>query len=513
MSGRARPQSQQLLLLLLAHIVGEAGARPSPAIRNERRGYLVLNYDTSTVPPINPSLLTAQVCAIVGSYLFVVAVLLTFLFTIGRRLRRFAQTSPGTLEVEMVKPTNLLPLKSGAVAHEPSPISPPSAVSPSRSWFKGFRRSSSTASASLHSGPTSPTSPGVTSVASFDRAVLERDREKRESEMDRLYAAVAEHEAKQAKVVALSVDGDRTSQPASPTSTRRPLAPIHTTGTAKDASPISPTSPRSPFKAIYPPDSPARFAPPNSATQYPSPMSQSPPRNVLRRESQVSISSSSSKKTRKALRNLRISAPMQKYPGEAADDEARTPLSPRFYAPGPPPEPPSATSTNPYTPHTPHTPHTPLDADPATVYEQLDEPRPLPSPAPHRGFSQTNVGFSPVESPVESRRPSTLRSANNSNGTLPLRDNTSDYAPAKTTLLSPRKDRFNALRSGGGTMLRSPVTGQLVPPYSPYMPFTPVTPVTPHLITKQERKQRKKNEGKRVAVDEDLVEDPQDMWE
>jgi len=50
-------------------------------------------------------------------------------------------------------------------------------------------------------------------------------------------------------------------------------------------------------------------------------------------------------------------------------------------------------------------------------------------------------------------------------------------------------------------------------PYSPYMPFTPLTPMTPsHLVTKQERKRKEKEEGRRVATMEDAVVEEADMW-
>jgi len=61
--------------------------------------------------------------------------------------------------------------------------------------------------------------------------------------------------------------------------------------------------------------------------------------------------------------------------------------------------------------------------------------------------------------------------------------------------------------------LRTPATGVPQTPYSPYMPFTPLTPMTPsRLVTREERKRRGKEEGRRVATIDDAVEEETDMW-
>jgi hypothetical protein len=60
--------------------------------------------------------------------------------------------------------------------------------------------------------------------------------------------------------------------------------------------------------------------------------------------------------------------------------------------------------------------------------------------------------------------------------------------------------------------MTTPKTGVPYTPYSPYMPFTPVTPVTPHLVTKKERKQAKKWDGRKQAERGDLVQSPKDIF-
>lgn len=59
----------------------------------------------------------------------------------------------------------------------------------------------------------------------------------------------------------------------------------------------------------------------------------------------------------------------------------------------------------------------------------------------------------------------------------------------------------------------TPRTGVPMTPYSPYMPFTPLTPMTPsRLVTRAERKQKAREEGRRVLTQEDRVEEEGDMW-
>lgn len=61
--------------------------------------------------------------------------------------------------------------------------------------------------------------------------------------------------------------------------------------------------------------------------------------------------------------------------------------------------------------------------------------------------------------------------------------------------------------------LRSPMTGVPATPYSPYMPYTPLTPMTPsRLVTREERKRAKKEEGRRVLTEEDRVVEEDEMW-
>ncbi|KAI9714365.1 MAG: hypothetical protein M1820_000326 [Bogoriella megaspora] len=437
-------------------------------------------------------LLPAQICGIVGAYLFTIAFLGTALLTFGRRLRRAAQTSTGTLAMEMVKPSN------GGL--EISPISPTSSkrsFSFSPKKF-GFRKTEKSATSSTLGSPVAE------SITSFDRNVIEQDMQSRQQEMERLYAAVMEHDAKKASSVNVAEEPESIDEPNKP---KQPLqvitnpAIVRLSGQQAQLSPVSAHSPRSPIRAIYPPDSqlpegprtptsPLRAGQAQNQAQAP-PMSPNgrsmfPP--SARRSRTSSLGSSSSKKSR-GLRNLRISAPMPKSPNEVEDD--RTPLTPRHYSPGPPPPTPP-TATTPGTATTHNTDNTDY------AYENLDQVQPLPQPAPQR----------PQNHPYNTSAAANSGS-NKSLGSLPFRNNQplSPTTPQlRTTFVTPGNDALaRAKRSAG-------ISAGLATPYSAYMPFTPVTPVTPHLMNKRERKERKKEEGRRVVTRKDEVLSEKDMW-
>jgi hypothetical protein len=288
--------------------------------------------------------------------------------------------------------------------------------------------------------------------------------------MERLYAAVMDHDRKKS-YSQVNVTAEREESHKQNAPPRR----INTSA-RPDGTQSNPGSPRSPVKAIYPPNY-IQNGPPTTPLPRKHDDQPSSPRSILSRKSRGSIGSSGSK-TRFNLKNLRISGPVQKYPGEPADDEARTPLSPRFYNPGAPPSPP----TNQNSP-----------TSPDEVYEDLDEVQPLPHPAPQRKGSHplSNNG---------------AKSATSSSNSLPLRGYTPEgpLSPdLKTTYLDRRLDHLS---------MTTPKTGVPYTPYSPYMPFTPITPVTPHLVTKKERKSYKKMNGRKLATQEDIVQSPKEIF-
>ncbi len=451
-------------------------------------------------PNRNWSLLPAQICAVVGAYVFTVSVLLTALLTVGRRLRRAAlqlESTPRPVDVEMIKPR----------AFEPSPVSPSAATT--RSWrdplspskIRNPLRKSKSGSVDI-----SPTSPTVNSVASFDLSVVERDRLSRQRDMERLYAAVMEHDAKQAQVVyshdeqpgaeegrVVQAVTPRERTLDSPKSGRRP-PPILTALPAKrigqtPVSPMSPASMTAPMKPVYPTNMYAATSRdarmPASARAAAFPPTPTSPHST----------SSVTSKARKGLRNLRLSAirPKSSRDGQDADD-IRTPLSSTFNMANSPGDPGSV----------PTTPGTAITAE--YHLEQLDRPQPLPlpHPAPQRGLPHPSDFNLTTTTPTLHLPP---RSANTSTSTLPLRSlHDGLRSPAtKTTFIERRQDprRLLSPRTGG-----VPAT-----PYSAYMPFTPITPVTPHLVTRQERKAQQKSALKKAATQDDAVPDSKDLWD
>jgi hypothetical protein len=470
------------------------------------------------------SKLPAQICGIVGSYLFFLVAIGTLLLTWGRRMRRRAEKSTGALkEIEMVNTSNY-GLASPAASQ--------------RSWMRGPLKnlkhfSHSSSKLSEHgASPGMPKSPGLESINSFDNRVLTKDRESAQAEMDRLYAAVAVHEQARKSQTGISKAASRESMQSAAASDlissgpfKNPsgegrknlrvqiseLAPREIPNSPRSP-PLSPHSqnsqgaPKSPYRAIYPPYpspgaysytssqpakspmtprtpfSPARVELPND--MYPA----SPPPKHVRMQippkSSASHDSSSSNKSKKIsqLKNLRIGGVQD------MDADDRQPLSPNTPAGVPPgySEPMSARTVG------------TVDSEDYTS-ERLDVPRPLPSSRP---TLQINL----PSSPKASKTPS---------GALPLRSFASqnEYplspGPVKQTILEHKNDRV-----GRGPMTgRTPRTGMPMTPYTPYMPFTPITPVTPGLMSRKARKERIKAEGRKVLVEEDEVKDDEEMWD
>ncbi|PSN73759.1 hypothetical protein BS50DRAFT_195208 [Corynespora cassiicola Philippines] len=409
----------------------------------------------------NKARLPAEICGLVGGYVVTVLIWGILLLTVGRRMRRRTENSPKTLELELVtaRPTSN------------TPASPQSIRSASSSWFKrSFRRGGQDDSV-----VSSPVSPVVNSPSSFDQKVIEADRERAQAEMERLYAAVMEHDRKKSYSQVSTDDAELKARRPSNISTSREI----TTN----------SNPSSPAKAIYPPgygNGPTTAPLPRDRYRdQPAPAS---PRSILSKKSHNSTASTSSK-TRFNLKNLRISGPIQKYPGESPYDEGRTPLSPRFYNPGAPPSPPTQHNS----------PVTPRESEDA--YEQIDAVQPLPRPAPHRSGSSSHIP-PPISVP---KITTSAVSATSSNASLPLRGYAEPMQSPdlRTTVLDRRKDKLS---------LTTPKTGVPFTPYSPYMPFTPITPVTPHLVTKKERKMMTKMGGRKQPRGDDMVQTPKEIF-
>lgn len=498
----------------------------------------------------NLALLPYQIVGIVGAYLATVLILGTMLLTVGRGMRTRAQRMD-IKATEMVRPYTKT---FGA-----SPISPRS----QKSWYSPRKyRSQKSLNGSVRSMGSNPDSPAVGSVVSFDDAVIQTDRQKRQDEMERLYAAVMAQDEARAHTTVSSTElavpppeYSRANPPRLQTalSASRPQAAVEVKSGQWE--PQSPMTPKSPIRAIYPPHAPMPAMPmsptspiraepypttlttPSGFPSHPPPSAETHYPHHSRRLS--STSSASQKKLRKAVRSLKISAPLHPPYGDDNSDGARTPLSPRFYAdPGIPPEPPTTHTIDSQYPQT--TPGTARSHGIPEEYDEdedddevVDQIRGLPPSSPMHPAS-----------PPQSRIPA-QRSIANVNNPLPFRAMQqaayhnqrpalpNQYVPYSNGPLSPSatwnsgyplsagpvKTTFLETRARGArghlntATLQTPRTGMMTP-YSPYMPFTPLTPVTPRLTTRAERRQiqREERRGMGVVTEEDAVRDEADLW-
>ncbi|WEW58336.1 hypothetical protein PRK78_003804 [Emydomyces testavorans] len=441
------------------------------------------------------SLLWREIVAIVGAYLVLVFLFLGCLLTVGRRLRRGALQSNHTLEMEMLKPlrpsvnTNTLQTPQSPQTTWPSPMSGTESHVWPTSPQKGKNRSFSLP---WSRGPTPISRAG--SVSTVDENVVRADRVKAQEEMERLYAAVMEHDA------AMEAKANENHSPTK--SPRQRLPPLegppefrHLRQRQQSYQAHSPVSPMSPLSQELP--SPVYSEPqiqhfPQEQHELPqisyhettdqpqgpaSPRSDKPSR--LSALSFLSSRSRGPKKLRRdSARNLPISPPILSPEARTPGYPENQPLSPRIYHPGPPP-------LNPL------------------QQQQHQELRAKP-----RGPQFEKLRNTSVDTTYSVPPPLHLRSAGSSTSTLPFRvafNNVPMSAPATKTTIVERRDSIL------GPM--GPRTGIPQTPYSPYMPFTPITPLTPsHMVTRADRKQRKKKNGLQVQTEVDLVMSDEEMW-
>ncbi|KAN0071467.1 hypothetical protein V8E54_010063 [Elaphomyces granulatus] len=394
----------------------------------------------SSSDSVDQSNLPLQIGGIVGSYLISAFVVGVLLLSVGRRLRTAAQTSNCTLELVMLSPETKHTVSTTA--------SPRSDAGKPRSFtmpWNSFSRS--------HRSHTSPTS----SMATVDETIVLSDRRKAQDEMEKLYAAVMEHQDAKGSV------------------------PIDENNVYPMGSPVSGPSSPIQFQPHYPLPSPQPHLPAHPES-LPQQESDSRPSSRRSKISNLSIfspgprTSGSRNKPRQSIRTWAISPPMGSPDlASASSDGESQPLTPRSYNPGPPPSRPSAPNS------------------------------PNRTSMPSVSFGLSNDGPSSAHS-TRAPPPPALKvsSATTSSSSLPFRQAFSppQSAPAtKTTILERPEQISRPLRTGMPT------------PYSPYMPFTPVTPITPsRLVSRQERRRREKENGLRVLMEDDMVKDDHDMW-
>ena len=539
---------QLLAVLLLSNL---AAARPS--------SIWAINIDEGPAPspqdgpPLSASairdkaFLPLELGAVFGAYIFATIVVGSAVFTVGRRLRQSAQTSPRTLAMEMMKPVNAAPHASDISPSRSNPWGP-SPVSPANGKQMWSSPDIARGQAWAHSN-THQKQPSVqSSVVTFNESVIEEDKTKNEMEMARLYAAVMEHDEKKKS---------RSLVNAQPLSQHPPeLQHLRRTTASPPYSPPlppEPMTPLSPTRASTKSPSRISTASPQRQTRAfrPAPISTTSPTSHSRASSRTSLGSFGRKSS---VRNLSISLPISPPMGspEIREDHMREyseaePLTPREYNPGPPPLPPyrknSVGSEQQYEMTSPKRLHFSKHFSPSIRSSRtsvagtpLQSPRSPPaSNIPTFTMTHDSVESLPQELQTQSGeqpqpQPQQLASKpQRKPAPLPLRTNlTSDSQkslPLRTAPLPlrnlgtpgshrPQSTIKATVLETKPNLLRAPGTGVPSTPYSPfYFPSTPLTPMTPsRLVTKEERKRRKKEEGRRVATFEDAVIQEKDMW-
>jgi hypothetical protein len=414
------------------------------------RGDTLDSQDESNQLPI-------QIGGIIASYVIFDALVVFLILFVGRRLRHEAHSNY-SLEMVMLGPPHKY---IGSL--DPSPTSDYTIDSQFPSPDKPRGWNMSWPSVKGHKGHASMNS----SVATIDESVVSADRRKAQEEMEYLYAAVMEHDAKKTSAQSSPVLDNK-----SPSGT--PLGSPVVSTHPPPAYPLQPHYPQYPLSPQLP-----QYEAPLSPRQGSTATTKSRTSKRLSKLSNLSIfspglrSSANSNKLKSphSVRDLPISPPVKSPdPVQTATYQESQPMSPRTYNPGPPPT-------------------APL---PGTVHSA-------------RGFA-----LQPIATPnsavttVSTRHAPPPLSINSSNSTLPFRQqfNPPQSAPhTKTTILERPFNAPNGPRTGMPT------------PYSPYMPFTPVTPITPsRLVTRRERKKMGKSTGLKILHEDDLVKNDEDLW-
>lgn len=360
------------------------------------------------------SKLKFEIIGIIVSYIIFTSGLLILLFTVGKRLRRKAQSSDRSLAMEMVKPSPSV--NQAALGVDPSPVSParywPSPVdSDVKAW------TSPTGTHYYHQSQTS--------VSTFDDKVLESDKARNQNEMERLYAAVMAHDAQKTQSPSKS-EVEQSSPVKSPGRFPPEFQHLRTSSGAsqphhpQDPSPIEPRSP--------------------SLSRGSSRLTKASPLSIFQsNHSRVSSAASQKQRPRRiSIRDLPISPPMGSPDlAQSATYNDEQPLSPRTYTPGPPPPTPGQKSAT------------------ATAREV-----------------EKKVTFrAPAPSPLQ------LRIGTGSSNSLPFRENyaTSLHSapPTKTTFVERRESLLNP-----GPRTGAPVPYSPYMPYTPVTPITPGRLVT-----------------------------------
>ena len=443
----------------------------------------------------DPKYLPLQIGGIAGAYLIWLIFIGTALLIVGRNLRRKAQMSPKTLAMEMMKPVK----SDVSKAFDPSPISPPnrypyakspaSTVDTKELWPSPDRSRIGFGWSKANKGHSKQVSM-QSSVVTINEDVVEDHRARAQDDMERLYAAVMEQDEKKSTAAQSARSSQQTQV--------NPPEFQHLRGnTLTSQSPLSPTLPE-----------PPRF---DTKSPYKKSNRPTPIATTISRGSSRSSVSSFVKKRQGSVRDLALSPPMgspELVPDYVSMYGESEPLSPRLYEPGPPPM-------------------TPPAREARVQAQRMEALRMPPRQANAREPSPPKTSVPNLQPPPmhdysgRKRTPAplslkTTQSSHGSSGSLPLRSAPLPLRAQHGAMRPPSMIKATVVESKPrhqGPGAPTPRTGVPITPYSPYMPFTPLTPMTPsRLVTRAERKQKAKEDGRRVLTQEDRVEEEGDMW-
>lgn len=405
------------------------------------------------------SKLPYEIAGILGAYVVWVAVSALLIIFVGRRLRRKAQTSLRTLNMEIIK-TAVNPAPLGVVPGPKSPV-------------KQWASPATTAVNSFKSPKLGHDYKGShASVSTFDDRIIEQDKARNMEEMERLYAAVMAHDMK--KSPPKQTNGFDHAPLKSPTQNPPELEHLQAGSNAVQAlsNPLapSPTSPSSEYSRPTPTPSAAS----SKFTKAVSFLSPSHSRAS-------SAASTKSRPSRISIRGLPISSPIASPDLRESATYVEEPLhSAQNYTPGPPPLTPAMKSA-------------------AAHAREMDAKS---AAAQAREMERKGAARAPAPAPLFLRS-----AAANSTGSLPFRETYTPPQSAPATKVTYLEKRDSVLHP-------TPKTGVPHTPYSAYQPFTPMTPITPgRLVTKEDRKRAKKQGGTKVLSDDDMVKSDEEMWQ
>jgi hypothetical protein len=448
----------------------------------------------------DPALIPAQVGGIIGAYLFSVCIVGIALLAIGRKLRHQVQISPKALDIEMVEP------RFATYSNDPSPVSPGALAGGPRNFSWPSPEKDVKNPYVFPTACTSPRTPPAIGDPFVDTRIVEADREMLNRDLEDIYAHVmAQEEAKAAGIAPKEMP---------------PPTQLQKTG---------PVPLPSPQRQNTPPKKTEKTRPANLNIDETK-------SNSSKGHSRVSSIISSLKSPRKGVRGMRISSPIptpQSGAFPTTQSEEEEPLTPRYYAPAPPPPVPkdqapythSRTASNATAATLPVGPASPT----RSLAEQLNPygPNIRHRPNPSQVSVQSSTHGDPISatsaksstplnpSSKQQRQPSPNPPSNNSSSrALPLRQfepplvSPSFVSSTKTTVLERTGPAGGGGPQTGG--LRTPWSAGAVP-YSPYQPFSPVMPITPRLVTKEERKAQKKREGRTPVLE--MIKSEDELWD